>query len=188
VSGVLRVASYRFRGTFGHRWGGYLTVVLLVGLLGGLAMGVVGAARRTESSFPTYLTSTNPSNLSVFTGTVAENRLAHLPDVRRVEGADVLNDLPLGPNGAPKVGPSTNEVFTVGSEGLFFNEDRVTAIEGRMADPNRADEAMVTSEAAQLLGLHVGQTVSVGFYTNDRPTCQASGQRKLNRPKGLIFE
>ena len=168
MSGVLRVAWYRFRFTFGGRWGGYLTIVLVVGLLGGLAMGVVGAARRTQSSFPTYLASTNPSNLSVSTGTVAESLLAHLPDVRRVEGADVLNELPLGPNGAPKVGPSTNEVFTVGSEGLFFNEDRVTAIEGRMADPNRANEAVVTSEAAQLLGLHVGQAASVGFYTNDQ--------------------
>jgi hypothetical protein len=146
-------------------------------------MGVVGAARRTQSSFPTYLASTNPSNLSVFTGTVAESRLANLPDVRRVEGADVLNVLPLGPNGAPKVGPSTNEVFTVGSEGLFFNEDRVAAIEGRMADPNRADEAMVTSEAAKLLGLHVGQTVSVGFYTNDQTSLPGFGTAKVQPTK-----
>jgi hypothetical protein len=183
VSGVLRVAWYRFRVTFGGRWGGYLTVVLVVGLLGGLAMGVVGAARRTQSSFPTYLASTNPSNLSVFTGTVAESRLAHLPDVGRVEGADVLNALPLRPNGAPKVGPSTDQVFTVGSEGLFFNEDRVTAIAGRMADPNRANEAVVTSEAAQLLGLHVGQTVSVGFYTNDQTSLPGFGTAKVQPTK-----
>jgi hypothetical protein len=183
VSGAFRVAWYRLRGTFGNRWGGYLTLVLLVGLLGGLAMGVVGAARRTESSFPTYLASTDPSNLSVFTGTVAESRLAQLRDVRRVEGAGVLNVLPLGPNGVPKVGPSTNEVFTVGSEGLFFNEDRVTAIEGRMANPNRSDEAMVTSEAAQLLGLHVGQTVSVGFYTNHETSLPGFGTAKVQPTK-----
>jgi MacB-like periplasmic core domain/FtsX-like permease family len=183
VNGVFRVAWYRLRGTFGDRWGGYLTVVLLVGLLGGLAMGVVGAARRTQSSFPTYLASTNPSNLSVFTGTVAESRLAHLPHVRRVEGADVLNVLQLGPNGAPNVGPSTNQVFTVGSQGLLFNEDRVTAIEGRMADPQRANEAVVTSEAAQLLGLHVGQTVSVGFYTNDQTSLPGFGTAKVQPTK-----
>jgi hypothetical protein len=183
VSGVLRVAWYRLRGTFGNRWGGYLTVVLLVGLLGGLAMGVVGAARRTQSSFPGYLASTNPSNLSVFTGTAAESRLAHLPHVRRVEGAGVLNALPLGPSGAPNIGPSTNEVFTVGTEGLFFNEDRVTAIEGRMADPNRADEAMVTTEAAQILGLHLGQTVSVGFYTNDQTSLPGFGTAKVQPTK-----
>ena len=183
MSGVLRVAWYRLRATFGDRWGGYLTVVLLVGLLGGLAMGVIGAARRTQSSFPTYLASTNPSNLSVFTGTVAESRLAHLPHVRRIEGAGVLKALPLGPNGVPKVVPSTNEVFTIGTEGLFFNEDRVTAIEGRMADPHRADEAVVTSEAAQLLGLHVGQTLPVGFYTNDQSNLPGFGTTKVHPTK-----
>ncbi len=139
MSGVLHVAWYRLRGTFGNRWGGYLTVVLLVGLLGALAMVVVGAARRTQSSFPTYLASTNPSNLSVFTGTVAQRLLVHLPDVRGVEGAGVLNALPLAPNGAPKVSASTNEVFTVGSAELFFNEDRVSTIRGSIADPNQAD-------------------------------------------------
>ena len=65
VNQVLRVAWYRFRATFGSRWGGYLTVVLLVGLLGGLAMGSVAGARRTDSSFPIYLASTNPSSIMV---------------------------------------------------------------------------------------------------------------------------
>ena len=45
---VLSVAWYRFRVTFGGRRGGYLTVVLLAGLVGGVAMGAVAAARRTQ--------------------------------------------------------------------------------------------------------------------------------------------
>jgi len=49
---ALRVAAYRFRATFGRRWGGYLALVLLIGLVGGLAMGAVAGARRTQSSFP----------------------------------------------------------------------------------------------------------------------------------------
>ena len=57
-SQVSRVAGYRFRATFARRWGGYLTVVLLVGLLGGLAMGAVAGARRTQSSYPAFLAST----------------------------------------------------------------------------------------------------------------------------------
>ena len=61
----LRVATYRQRTTFGRRWSGYLSLILLVGLVGGLALGSVAAARRTQSSFATYLASTNPSNLSI---------------------------------------------------------------------------------------------------------------------------
>ena len=64
---VLRLAFYRLRATFSRRWGGYLALVLLVGLLGGVAMAAVAGARRTQSSFPTYLASTNPSDVSVFT-------------------------------------------------------------------------------------------------------------------------
>jgi hypothetical protein len=61
----LRVASYRSRATFRRRRGRYLALVLLIGLVGGVAMGALSAARRTQSSFSTYLASTNPSNLTV---------------------------------------------------------------------------------------------------------------------------
>ena len=47
---VLRVAWYRLRATIGRRWGGYLSLVLLVGLAGGVALASAAAARRTESS------------------------------------------------------------------------------------------------------------------------------------------
>jgi hypothetical protein len=62
------VAWYRFRCTWGGRWPGYLSLVLLLGLLGGLAMGSVAAARRTQAAFPAYLATTNPSDLTVLTG------------------------------------------------------------------------------------------------------------------------
>ena len=65
TSQVLRVARYRYRTTFGDRWSGYLSLVLLVGLVGGVSMGALAAARRTQSSFSTYLASTNPSNLGI---------------------------------------------------------------------------------------------------------------------------
>ena len=64
---LLRFSRYRFQGTFRRRRGAYLSLVLLIGLVGGLAMGALAAARRTESSFSTFLASTNPSNLSLGT-------------------------------------------------------------------------------------------------------------------------
>jgi hypothetical protein len=50
--------------------------------------------------------------------------------------------------------------------GLYFNQDRVTVVQGRMADPTRANEIMMTVGAADSLRLHVGQTVTWGTYTN----------------------
>ncbi len=48
--GALRVAGYRFRATLRRRWGGYLALALLVGLVGGVALGSLTAARRTYAS------------------------------------------------------------------------------------------------------------------------------------------
>ena len=50
----------------------------------------------------------------------------------------------------------------VGSvDGLLFNQDRFAVTSGRMADPTRADEVMVTQNAAASLGLHLDQVVPV---------------------------
>ena len=37
---------------------------------------------------------------------------------------------------------------------------------GRMARPDRQDEFVATALAARLLGWHVGEVISMGFYTN----------------------
>ncbi len=48
VNRVFRASWYRFSATFRHKWGSYLTISLLLGLIGGLAMGSLAAARRTQ--------------------------------------------------------------------------------------------------------------------------------------------
>ena len=98
IAGSWRVAWYRFRVTFGSRWPGYVALVLLIGGLGGLAMATVAAARRTQSSFSSFLASTNPSDLVVGTSlynpalanstgddTARIDAIARLPHVRAVE-------------------------------------------------------------------------------------------------------
>ena len=59
------LARYRMRSTFRHRWAGYVSLILLVGLVGGLGLGSLAAARRTQSSFSVLLAATNPSDLEV---------------------------------------------------------------------------------------------------------------------------
>ena len=93
---------------------GYLSLAILVGLIGGVAMASVTAARRTDSSYPDYLASTNPSsliiqpntNLNVSSAAQADqiyqsllNRLRHLPHVRGLATADAVNATLLTPSG-----------------------------------------------------------------------------------------
>jgi hypothetical protein len=51
-------------------------------------------------------------------------------------------------------------------DGEFLDQDRLATGEGRTPDPNRPDEVVMTSSAAKILGVHVGQVVPLGFYTN----------------------
>ena len=170
---MLTVAWYRFRATFRRRWAGYLSLVLLIGLVGGLAMGAIAGARRTQSSYPTFLAGTNPSDLNVAVYNPATNggpgpplatKIAHLPGVKRVTDLVTPTFVPLTADGTPRLS-TFNIVLTLGSlDGELFTQDRLTAVQGRLADPQRADEIMMTASAARLFGVHVGQVVPLGFY------------------------
>ena len=167
------VAWYRFTATFGRRWGGYLAIVLLIGMIGGIAMASVAAARRTQSSYPAFLASTNPSDLTMTVystssgaaGASLTAEIARLADVRHVDSLVTPTFFPLTSHGAPRL-DTANVVVSVGStDGLVLGQDRLAVVEGRRADRNRADEIMMTSGAAKLLNVHVGQLVPLGFYT-----------------------
>jgi len=181
---ALRFAGYRLRRTLRSRVGGYLTTVLLIGLIGGIAMGAVAGARRTQSAFSTYLTASQASDMSanllfpagaslganLYSPKVTA-QLEHLPHVRAVSA--FLNSFvaPLGRNGRPALpGPLlTNEVATVVVEnGEYFTTDRMVADEGRAPDPRRVDEVAITAEAAHLLGWRVGETIPMGAYGFDQ--------------------
>ncbi len=178
----LRVASYRQRATFRQRRSGYLSLVLLIGLVGGLALGSVAAARRTQSSFATYLASTNPSDLgvSVFGGPSsgggsvpvysrsATAAIARLPGVKHVEAAVPIAAAPLDAHGAPEL-EAINDIQPVASvDGLFFDQDRLAVVAGRPADPRKADQVVMTALAAHLLGVHVGEVIHYGFYDSQQ--------------------
>ena len=177
---ALATAWYRFRTTLRLRWGSYVGVVLLVGLVGGIAMASIAGARRTESAFPTHLTDSEASQLQAQIWNLQESlsgpaqanltaELARLPNVKHVASAPTVLLLPLGPNGKPNSTfqvVANNKEDTVGSVGgMYFRQDRVILAQGRMADPNRGDEMVATAQAAQLLRWHVGETISLGAYT-----------------------
>ena len=175
-SAVGRVAWFRFRATFRRRSGGYLSLVVLVGLVGGLALGAFAAARRTQSSYPAFLASTHPSDLSLnllstdpaapLSPSDAVRRIdaiRHLPHVKNVESFAELNAYPLNPDGTL----NNVSVPVEGSiDGLYFDEDRITVTQGRMADPAQPDEVVMSADLAAFFGLYAGSVVPWGFFDN----------------------
>ena len=165
---TVRVAVYRLRATLPRRWGGYLALTLLVGLVGGVALGSLTAARRTYASYPAFLASTNPSDLFVLPQTSSPepglvNRLARLPHVRSAQEGEQINAATLTPRGKVQTVLETQVELVASPNGLFTDQDRLKIIKGRAARPARADVVVATNEAASVLHLHVGERIPIGI-------------------------
>ncbi len=198
---LLRVAWYRFRATFGRRWPGYAALILLIGLVGGLAMGAIAGARRTQSSFPVYAASTDPSQMQAFDAfldpAIGDNSgyyparvraIAHLPHVKEAEtdvgfDANIVLLSHLHTHGAPGEKPP---VFQGSTNGDFTKEDRVTLVDGRLADPDRTDEIVMNAQAAHQLGLHIGSRVRVGFNSDAQLLSAACCSAKATPPVVVV--
>jgi hypothetical protein len=179
-----RVAWFRFRVTLGRRRHAYLALVVLVGLVGGVAMGSVVAARRTYASYPEFLAGTNPSDLIVQPTTNPGyapgflDQIASLPHVRKVETTASFNAATLTRRGGIATVLITQVELFASLDGLYTDQDRLTITAGRRANPARADEIVASTEAAQVLGLHVGSHLSVGVQSSS--SAPSGSFRKLS--------
>jgi ABC-type antimicrobial peptide transport system permease subunit len=180
---VLRVAWFRNRACFHQRFIGLVSMVVLIGAIGGLALASVAGARRTESSFPTYLKSTNPSDVAVFstyddpglgvnTGydSALQRKIAQLPLVERMTSGIIFDgninlDAVKGIH-AHLLAGETPPTFTGSFDGEYSKVDRVSLVEGRRANPARVDQAVMNVQAANEMGLTIGSTIQIPFYTN----------------------
>jgi len=195
---VLSVAAWRLRRTVTREWGGYLSIVLLIGLLGGIAMGAVAGARRTEASYPTYLASTNPSDVSIFTnfGPIShsgytpkiEAAIARLPYVEHaITTIGFDGTLKLPPSKVPGEAPPA---FEGSPNGEYTAFDRVALVSGRLANPDRPDEFVMSAAGAANYGLYVGSTLRLASYRLSdllSPTINAKPDRFLTlRLVGIV--
>ncbi len=137
-------------------------------------MASIAGARRTESSYPTFLAGTDPSDLLVQpTEAVAcssdlISQIARLPHVRRVACTDSFNAATQTPSGGLGTVLLAQVELIASADGEYSRQDRITITSGRQADPTRADEVVATPSAAAFLGLHVGSHVSIGIWTNNQ--------------------
>jgi hypothetical protein len=157
--------------------------VLLIGVVGGLALAGIAGARRTDSSFATYLKSTNPSTVGLFSryddpglkldtgyNQPLANEIAKLPDVVR-STTSIVFDGNIGLSSVKGVhlnltGGEEPPAIIGSLNGEYSSVDRVTIIAGRRANPRSSDEAIMNVQAAHVLGLHIGSTITIPIYTD----------------------
>jgi hypothetical protein len=168
-----RVARYRLRAAGRRDWAGYLAIVLIVGILGGVAMASVAAARRTQSAVARILAASNPSDLDIDTGSYSAGTvraISRLPQVRAAESYVALNGLRALPSGFANIfTPFNEQVEVVGSlDGLYLDQDRVIITDGRLANPRRAGEIVISEQTARRFGLRPGQSFDLNLYSGQQ--------------------
>jgi ABC-type lipoprotein release transport system permease subunit len=172
---VLGVGWYRFRTGVARQWPGYLSIVLLIGLIGGVAMASLAGARRTESSFNVLIMSTETPDLTVLTGLFHPDptgydaklvkQIAHLPYVTRVESEAGYESEKVTSNGnpAPSALSGGSGVALYSSvDGLFFKMDKLILLKGKLPNPKSPTQVAMTAMAAKALGLRLGGTIDLG--------------------------
>ena len=177
MTNSFRVAWYRFVATFRSRWSGYVTIVLLVGLLGGLSMASVAGARRTQSSFATLMARANSSQLFGLTGVYnptigqlgyspsLDKRIEHLRYVKDVKSLIDMNLIVLNAQGAV-VPASEGQSFAGSLNGEQFTQDRVLITNGRRPNPKKINQFAMDAATAKQFGFHLGQVVTFVAFSN----------------------
>jgi hypothetical protein len=108
-------------------------------------------------------------------------KVARLAGVQHAEAAISLNAVPLRPDGAPRLDTATlvSTIPVASVNGLYFSQDRLAVTQGRLADPGRPDEIVMTASAAHLLGFHVGQVIPYGLYTPKQTSLPGFGTPRV---------
>src|ERR1035438_1372983 len=177
VTESARVGWYRFVATFRIRWSGDVTIILLVGLLGGLSMASIAGARRTQSSFATLMARANSSQLFGLTGvynpTIGQigysaslnKRIEHLRYVKDVKSLIDMNLIVLNAKGAV-VPASEGQSMTGSLNGEQFTQDSVLITNGRLPNPKRINQFAMDSATTKQFGFHLGQVVTFVAFSN----------------------
>jgi FtsX-like permease family/MacB-like periplasmic core domain len=166
------LASYRLSVEFRQRWASYLGLILLVALVGGVSMASFAAARETQSAFPAFLRSTNPSNINIDNGPY-DPKLLHkveaLPGVTSEQSYVALNLSPVKANGTPDYSNPVGNVEPVGIlDKLYIDQDKITITSGRMLNPRKPDEVVVSEFAAKVTGVRLGERLREGIFDNSQ--------------------
>ncbi|MHA6782549.1 FtsX-like permease family protein [Pseudonocardia saturnea] len=147
-----------------RRWRSLLVLTLLVAISSGTVLAAVAGARRGDTSVDRLAAETLPA-----TAAVLPNEPGFDWDVvRAMPGVVAVGEFPVT---AYRVGDIPPEAYPDG-----FPSDRTTmdalerpvVLEGRPADPDRADEAVVTAAFVESYGLGPGDVVDLRLYSPEQ--------------------
>jgi putative ABC transport system permease protein len=171
MRGLLRIVALR---ELRSHWRGWLALVLLVGIGGGVVLSALAGARRTESAFPRLVADSSAADLAVvgqsafgLAGAVDPAAVAELPEVESTALSNAIVVFTGRTSAGRRVGPGQLFPFTTDDRRPGREIERWHLLEGRAANPDRVDEATATLALAEDLGVEVGDEIQLKFARPD---------------------
>ncbi len=161
---------YRFGAEARRWWRLWLVMALVVGLAGGAVRALVAGARRTRSAYDRFVVAYDAFDVALVSGfegvfDIAEldlDQIATLPQIADAAPLVAMGVLVTTPAGETITPDGVNFVASPGDRfGGALNRRKL--LEGRTADPARADEVVIAFDVADRFDLAVGDVLTANF-------------------------
>jgi hypothetical protein len=153
------------RADLARRWRWLVALGVIAGLTAGLAMAAAAGARRTVAALPRLSDQTRAADAVIFPGQVG----AFQPDWGPLQDQPYVTSLARWNLAFGVVDGEEDAVLFIPSDGHWLGDvDRPVIIDGRMFDPEAADEVVVDEPLAAAEGIGVGDTFNFTPYGPDQ--------------------
>lgn len=165
-------------------WRALVATIVLVGVIGGLVVGTLAGARRTDSAFDRLLADTESWDVLVnpAIGTASELTLADVESIPSVREATAVYGMPvflLGPDGEP-LPDFASLTLGAGEPDSLQAFGRPNVVSGRLLDNEVETEVMVAPGVADDYGLVPGDRLDAVYKPFDPATGQPGPSERLS--------
>lgn len=169
-----------------RRWRSLLVLALLIALAAGTVLTAVAGARRGASAVDRLLDQTLPATAMVLPNQAGFDWAAvrALPEVEALAtfvltGDYVIEELPDDFFGA---------AFPFADDEAMRTVERPVVLEGRMLDPARADEVVISPAFRETFGLGIGDSLTIRLYSAETIDAASRGGELPEEPDGPAVE
>ena len=159
-----------------------LVLALLVAITTAVVLTAVAGSRRGSSVVDRLLDVTKPATIAALPNEPGFDWAA----VEDIDGVEAMSRFALGDYVTDGVPPEA-QAFPFDAEAMHSIEAPVV-LDGRLADPARDDEAVITHAFEGTYGLGVGDTVTIRLYTPEQTDLLREDAVEGLEPEGTVIE
>jgi ABC-type lipoprotein release transport system permease subunit len=178
----MRAIWLRARAQMRRRVAATLSLALLLGVGGGASMAAAAGARRTDTAYPRFLRAYAGAQLDIANFPGPDSGTIPPELVASTEGAAAVEHIRWAPM---RIEDRYVQAISRASDPMTAPVDRFKVIAGRAADPNRADEAVITPFGAQR-GLRLGMTFPLATFPDEELAVFAKAVEQKPRTMRIV--